>query len=54
MFASGQLETYLEEDFRLIMSGKFSFSELESMLPWQRDVYIAQYIHYLKEEANRK
>jgi hypothetical protein len=32
---------------------KYSLSEIESMLPWERDIYIALLINYLKEEKER-
>lgn len=41
---------------------KYSLSELEEMLPWEREIYIAMLIQYIEEEnekikqknANRK
>lgn len=32
---------------------KYSLSELESLLPWEREVYINLLIQYLKEEKER-
>tara|TARA_B110000503_G_scaffold142212_1_gene238272 strand:+ start:1029 stop:1157 length:129 start_codon:yes stop_codon:yes gene_type:complete len=32
---------------------KYSLSELETMIPWEREIYIAQLIAYLKEEEER-
>jgi hypothetical protein len=29
---------------------KYSLSELESMIPWERDIYITLLIQYLEEE----
>lgn len=32
---------------------KYSLSELENLLPWEREVYINLLIQYLKEEKER-
>ena len=52
MFADGQLMHMIEMDFELNWSGKVSFGELDLMLPWQRDIYIALHINKLKEERD--
>ena len=33
---------------------KYSLTEIESMLPWERDVYVSLLINYIKEENERK
>lgn len=32
---------------------KYSLTELENMMPWERDIYVAMLIQYIEEE-NRK
>jgi hypothetical protein len=32
---------------------KYSLSELESMLPWERDVYVGMLVDYIKEENEK-
>jgi len=32
---------------------KYSLTELENMLPWERDVYVAMLIQYIEEENER-
>lgn len=32
---------------------KYSLTELESMLPWERDVYVAMLIQYIEEENQK-
>ena len=32
---------------------KYSLTELENMIPWERDIYVTMLIQYLEEE-NRK
>lgn len=29
---------------------KYSLTELENMIPWERDVYVAMLIQYIEEE----
>jgi hypothetical protein len=33
---------------------KYSLSEIENMLPWERDIYVSLLINYIKEENERK
>lgn len=33
---------------------KYSLTELESMLPWERDIYVDMLIQHLKEEKKRQ
>jgi len=32
---------------------KYSLSELESMIPWERDIYISMLIQYIEEETEK-
>ena len=31
----------------------YSLTELESMLPWEREIYVAMLVQYVKEENDR-
>jgi hypothetical protein len=33
---------------------KYSLSELENMIPWEREVYVSLLVTYLKEEKERR
>lgn len=33
---------------------KYSYSDLENMLPWERSVYVSLLMDYLKEEEERR
>jgi len=33
---------------------KYSLSELENMLPWEREIYITLLVQYLKEEKEKR
>ena len=32
---------------------KYSLTELENMMPWERDIYITMLIQYIEEENRR-
>lgn len=32
---------------------KYSLTELDNMLPWEREIYVALLIEYIKEENER-
>jgi hypothetical protein len=33
---------------------KYSLTEIENMMPWERDIYISLLVNYIKEENERK
>jgi hypothetical protein len=33
---------------------KYSLSELENMMPWERDVYVSLMVNYIKEKEDRR
>lgn len=33
---------------------KYSLSELENMIPWEREVYLNLLVNYIKEEEKRR
>ena len=54
------IDAMLETNFSLMQHHKWSLSEVESMIPWEREVYttfLMQYLEELKqkqEQAKRK
>jgi hypothetical protein len=44
------LETYYKTNFSLIQHHKWSLSEVESMIPWEREIYISLLKQYIEEE----
>lgn len=45
---------YYKMNFLLMYKHKFSLSELEDMVPWEREVYISLLEQHLEEEKQRK
>jgi hypothetical protein len=33
---------------------KYSLSEIESLIPWERDIYVSMLTNYIKEENERR
>ena len=44
------LETYYDYTFSLMHNFKWSLTEFENMLPWERDIYISKLEKQLEEE----
>lgn len=45
------LEEYYKENFAMITHGKFQLNEVENMILFEREIYIMQLIHHIKEKA---
>ena len=33
---------------------KYSLTELENMMPWEREIYVAMLVNYIKEEKEKR
>ena len=44
------LESYFKLNFALIQYHKWSLTEIETMMPWERDVYVILLKQHLEEE----
>lgn len=44
------LRSYFELNFSLMQYHKYSLTEIENMIPWERDVYVAMLENHLEEE----
>ena len=47
------LKNYYKTNFSLMQHHKYSLTELENMIPWERDIYVAMLIQYLEEENQK-
>jgi len=43
---------YYHINFVLMQVHKYSLSELEDMMPWERDVYLGMLMKHLEKKAN--
>ncbi len=48
--AREDLESYYRINFSLMQYHKYSLTELENMMPWERDIYIALLQQYIEEQ----
>ena len=47
------MDNYYRTNFGLMQHHKYSLTELENMIPWEREVYITLLIQHLEEEEKR-
>ena len=47
------VQNYYSTNFQLVQHHKYSLTELESMMPWEREVYINLLLKHLEEERER-
>jgi hypothetical protein len=48
------LENYYKLNFALIQYHKYSLTEIENMIPWERDIYVALLQQHLEEEKAKQ
>lgn len=53
IFGHDSLQNYYTTNFNLMQHHKYSLTEIENMLPWEREIYINLLIQYMKEENER-
>lgn len=53
MIRNSNLKLYFDNMFTLTHQYKYSLSELENMIPWERDTYIAMVNLWAKGEEDR-
>ena len=48
--AHTNLESYYKVNLALMQHHKYSITEIENMMPWERDVYVTLLKQYIEEE----
>ena len=48
--AHEDLASYYKINFALMQHLKYSLTELENMIPWEREIYLALLQNYIEEE----
>lgn len=51
--AHDNLHNFYKMNFALVQYHKYSLTELENMMPFEREVYVAMLLQYLEEEKQR-
>lgn len=44
------LETYFKINFSLMQFHKYSLTEIENLIPWERDIYLTLLKQHIEEE----
>ena len=44
------LESYFKLNFALMQHHKYGLTEIENMMPWERDIYLGLLNQYIEEE----
>ena len=52
--AHASLESYYKINFALMQHHKYSLTEIENLMPWERDVYVALLKQHLEEEELKR
>ena len=48
--AHTNLESYFKTNFALMQHHKYSLTELENMIPWEKEIYVTLLQQYVEEE----
>ena len=48
--AHTDLASYFKINFALMQHHKYSLTELENMIPWEKDIYVALLEQYIEDE----
>lgn len=48
--AHEDIESYYKVNFALMQHHKYSLTELENMIPWEREIYLSLLKQYVEEE----
>ncbi len=48
------MESFYKLNFALMQYHKYSLTEIENLIPWERDVYVALLKNHLEEEEQKQ
>ena len=48
------LENYYKINFALVQYHKYSLTEIENLIPWERDIYVTLLQQHLEEERDKQ
>ena len=53
MFRYESLSNHFQTNFALMQHHKYSLSELNDMMPWERNVYVTMLLRFIEEENEK-
>ncbi len=48
------LASYYKMTFALMQHHKYSLTELDNLIPWEKDIYVTMLTDYIKEENEKR
>ena len=48
------MENFYKTNFLLLQEHHYSLSDIENMMPWEREVYIGMLVSHLKKKADQQ
>jgi hypothetical protein len=48
------LEGYFKTNFALMQHHKYSLTEIESLMPWEREVYVSLLLQHIQEQEAKR
>jgi hypothetical protein len=48
------LGSYLKTNFAMMQHHNYSLSDIENMIPWERDIYVAMLVNYINTENEKR
>ena len=48
------MESLIKTNFSLFLHYKMNFSEIDNMIPWERDIYVEMIKQYVKEQEQKQ
>ena len=52
--AHDSLYNYYKTNFGMMQYHKYSLTEIENMMPWEREIYIGLLMEHIKEENEKR
>ncbi len=53
IFGHDTLANYYQTNFALMQHHKYSLAELETMIPYEREIYVTLLLNYIEEENEK-
>ena len=53
MLSHEDLESYYRINFSLMQYHKYSLTEIENMMPWEREIYLSLLENHIREEEEK-
>ena len=54
MLSHDKLSNYYKTNFALMQHHNYSLSELDSMMPWEREIYVGLLAEFLQKEKEKQ